>query len=242
MTSHTLASATSIRSMARAGGVLYLIIIALGVFQEMFVRSRLLVSGDATQSALNITSMELLWRQGIAAELLLLSSATALTVIFFVLLSPVNRPLAWLAVFFNLVSISVEAGASVNLVEALLPLGTPDYLAAFEPAQLHVLTRLATRSHAHGFGVALIFFGWFSLIAGILIYRSGYLPRVLGVFMGIAGVCYLTNSFALIIAPAIADRLFPAILLPAFVAELSLALWLLVKGVDVGRWSAPMDT
>jgi hypothetical protein len=224
------------RFLARIGGVLYLIIITMGLFQEMFVRSRLIVSGDAAETAANITSMELLWRLGIAAELVLLSSATALTLIFLVLLRPVSRDLVWLAVFFNLISISVEAAVSMNLLEALFPLGKAGYLQAFEPAQLHALTRLAIRSHAHGFGVALIFFGWATLIIGFLIYRSGYLPRTLGVLMGIAGICYLTNSFALVVAPAVAGRLFPAILLPAFVAEVSLALWLIVKGIDVERW------
>jgi len=69
-----------------------------------------------------------------------------------------------------------------------------------------------------------------------LILRSGYLPRALGVLMQIAGTCYLVNSFALILAPALASHLFPAILLPPFVAELSMATWLLVKGVDLTRW------
>lgn len=233
--------ATSIapRAMARIGGLLYLVIIAAGLFQEMFVRNRLIVPGDAAQTAANITSMELLWRLGIAAELVLLSAATALTLVFLVLLSPVSRHLAWLAAFFNLIAIAVEAAASVVLLEALFPLGKAAYLQAFEPAQLHALTRLATRSHAHGFGIALIFFGWCALVLGLLIYRSGFLPRTLGALMGVAGLCYLTHSFALIVAPAVADRLFPAILLPAFVAEVSLALWLLLKGVDVERWNEP---
>lgn len=202
----------------------------------MFVRNRLIAPGDAAQTAANITSMELLWRLGIAAELVLLSSAMALTLVLLVLLSPVSHRLAWLAAFFNLMAIAVEATASVDLLEALFPLGTAAYLQAFEPAQLHALTRLATRSHAHGFGIALIFFGWCALVLGFLIYRSGFLPRVLGGLMGVAGICYLINSFALIVAPAVAGRLFPAILLPAFVAELSLALWLLLKGVDTERW------
>lgn len=238
MTTDPQSTSVSPRSVARIGGGLYLIIIALGLFQEMFVRSRLIVPGDVAETAANITSMELLWRLGIAAELVLLSAATALTLVFVVLLSPVSRRLTWLAAFFNLVTIAVEAAASVDLVEALLPLGTAEYLRAFEPAQLHVLTRLATRSHSHGFGIALVFFGWFAVVVGFLIYRSGYLPRILGALMGVAGFCYLTNSFALIVAPAVAQRLFPAILLPALVAELSLALWLLVKGIDLDRWRA----
>jgi hypothetical protein len=76
------------------------------------------------------------------------------------------------------------------------------------------------------------------LVLGHLIIRSGYLPKVLGILMQIAGVCYLVNSFALLLSPALANLLFPAILGPAFIAELSLCLWLLVKGVNIPQWEA----
>ena len=81
-----------------------------------------------------------------------------------------------------------------------------------------------------------MFFGLECLVVGYLIIRSGYLPKALGVLMQIAGASYLVNSFALILAPTVASRLFPAILLPPFVAELSMALWLLLKGVDQVKW------
>ncbi len=223
------------RALARVGGLLYLIIIVIGLFGEMFVRGRI-VSGDAAATAANLRSMEPLWRFGIAAEFILLSCAIALTLIFFVLLRPVSRDVAYLAVFFNLVSIAVEAAAALNLVAALFPLGNAGYLKAFAPEQLYAMASLAVKAHGYGFGVALIFFGFECLILGYLIFKSGFLPKTIGVLMQIAGWCYLINSFALILAPALANRLFPAILLPAFVGEASLCLWLLVKGVDVERW------
>jgi uncharacterized protein DUF4386 len=224
------------RLLSRIGGVLYLIIIVLGLFEEVFVRGRIIVSGDATATAANIRSLESLWRVGIASEFVLLICATALTLIFFVLLRPVSRDLALLAAFFNLVSIAVEAAITLYLVEALFPLGNVEYLKAFEPRQLSALASLSIRSHAYGFGVSLIFFGCSCLVLGYLIFKSGYLPRVIGVLMQIAGVSYLTNSFALLLAPDLANRLFPAILLPAFVGEASLCLWLIVRGVNVEKW------
>jgi hypothetical protein len=229
-------TAAAARALARVGGLLYLLVIAAGLFQEVFVRNRLIAPGDAAQTAANIASHDLLWRLGVAAELVLLSAATGLTLVFLALLGRVSRHGAWLAAFFNLTAIAVEAGAATNLLETLFPLGEARYLQAFEPAQLHAMARLATRSHAHGFGVALVFFGWCAIVLGFLIYRSGFLPRLLGGLMVAAGTCYLVNSFALIVAPAVAARLFPAILLPAFVAELSLASWLLAKGIDAERW------
>jgi Domain of unknown function (DUF4386) len=224
------------RALARVGGLLYLIIIVIGLFGEAFVRGRIVVSGDAAATAANLRSMEPLWRFGIAAEFVLLSCAIALTLIFFILLRPVSRDIAYLAIFFNLVSIAVEAAAALNLVAALFPLGNAGYLSAFAPEQLYAMASLAVRAHGYGFGVALIFFGFECLVLGYLIFRSGYLPKTIGVLMQIAGWCYLINSFALILAPAFSNRLFPAILLPAFVGEASLCLWLLVKGVNVERW------
>jgi hypothetical protein len=234
MTARTIE--TSPQLYARIGGMLYLIIIVVGVFGEAFVRDRLIVSGDATATAANITSLESLWRFHIAAELFLLICAVALLPILFVLLKPVSRDLALLAAFFNLVSIGVEAATALYLLEALFPLGNAEYLKAFAPEQLYAMTSLALKSHSYGFGVSLIFFGCFCLVIGYLIFRSGYLPKAIGVLMQIAGLSYLTNSFALVLAPAAANRLFPAILLPPFVGEASLCLWLLVKGVNVEKW------
>ncbi len=227
---------TSPQLYARVGGVLYLIIIVLGIFGEAFVRDRIFVSGDAAATAANLRSLESLWRFGIATELFLLICAIALTLIFYVLLRPISKELALLAVFFNLVSLAVEAVAALDLVAALFPLGNAGYLKAFPPEQLYAMASLAIKSHSYGFGVALIFFGCTCLILGYLIFKSGFLPKALGVLMQIAGLSYLTDSFALILAPTFANRIFPAVLVPAFVGEASLCLWLLVKGVNVEKW------
>src|SRR5437016_11616720 len=227
---------TSPQLYARIGGMLYLIIIVLGLFGEAFVRNRIIISGDATATAANVRSMESLWRFGIASELFLLICAVGLTLIFYVLLRPVSRDLALLAAFFNLVSLAVEAATTLDLVAALFPLGNAAYLKAFAPEQLYAMAMLAIRSHSYGFGVALIFFGCFCLIIGYLISRSGYLPKAIGVLMQIAGLSYLTDSFTLLLAPNFASRIFPAILIPAFVGETSFCLWLLIKGVNVQRW------
>ena len=234
MTDHTVNSSPKL--CARIGGALYLIIIVIGLFGEAFVRDRLIVSGDAAATAANIMSHESLWRFHIAAELFLLICAVALLLILYALLRPVSRDLALLAVFINLVSIGIEAATTLYLLQALFPLGNAGYLKAFTREQLYAMASLSLKSHGYGFSVSLLFFGCFCLIVGYLIFRSGYLPKTIGVLMQIAGLSYLTNSFALILAPAFANRLFPAILLPAFVGEASLCLWLLVKGVNVPKW------
>lgn len=224
------------RFLARIGGVLYLIIIVIGALGEAVVRGSIVVSGDAAATAANLTSMEGLWRLGVAGEIVLLSCASALTLILYQLLRPVSRGLAQTAVFFNLVCIAIEGVAAVSLAAALQPLSSAAYLTAFTPEQLHALSMLSVRSHSTGFGVALIFFGVECIILGWLIYRSGYMPRVIGVLMQIAGLCYLVNSFAMLLSPWLSNLVFPLILMPALIAELSLALWLLLKGVRAEKW------
>jgi hypothetical protein len=228
--------AASPRVLARTGGLLYLIIIVGGIVGEVFVRGSLIVAGDATATAAKIMASESLWRVHIANELFMLICTTVLALILYLLLQPVSRVLALLAVLFNLVSIALEAGNELNLLATLRLLGDAAYLKVLDPAQLHALAYLPLLAYAYGFGVGLIFFGCECLVLGYLIFRSGYLPKGIGALMMIAGVCYLTNSFAMILAPALAHRLVPAILLPALVGEASFCLWLLVKGVNIERW------
>lgn len=223
------------RLVARVGGVLYLIVIVIGGLGEAVVRGRIVVPGNATATAANLRSMEWLWRLGVTGEIVLLMCATALALILYVLLRPVSRDLALLGAFFNLVSIAIEGVAAGALAAALLPM-TNAYVGAFTPEQLNVMAMLAVRSHSTGFGIALIFFAMECVILGYLIFRSGYMPRSIGVLMQIAGVCYAINSFAQLLSPQLSSRLFPAILLPSLIAELSLALWLLAKGVRAEKW------
>jgi hypothetical protein len=230
------------RLVARVGGVLYLIIIAIGGLGEAVVRGSIVVPGNAAATAANLASMEWLWRLGVAGEIVLLTCASALAVILYVLLRPVSRDLALMAVLFNLVCIAIEGVAAVSLAGALLPVTNVIYANAFTADQLSVMAMLSIRSHTTGFGIALIFFGVECVIIGYLISRSSYMPKAIGVLMEIAGACYVINSFALLLSPPLSSRLFPAILLPSLVAELSLALWLLVKGVKVEKWDPDVLT
>jgi hypothetical protein len=224
------------RVLARIGGVLYLIIIVGGIFGEAFIRNRIIASGDAAATAANIRSLESLWRFGIASEIFMLTCAVAMAWVFFILLRPVSRDLAWLATFFHLVSIALEAANELRLIQALFPLGDAGYLKAFEPEQLHAMVSLSLRSYAYGFNVGLIFFGWFCIIYGYLVFRSDYLPKALGVLLQVAGLSYLINSFALILAPGITRWLGYSLMAPVLVGEASLCLWLLAKGINLEKW------
>lgn len=221
---------------ARIGGIIYLIIILTGIFGEAFVRNRLVVSGDAAATAANIIASPSLWRMGIAVDLIMQLCDLPVMMILYVLLRPVNKNLALLTLLFNIIQTAVLVANKLSLLMPLFLLGNGAYLTEFNPQQLQSLSYLFIKLHGYGFGVGLIFFGVVCLLEGYLIYVSGFLPKTIGVLMQVAGVCYLINSFALILFPALADALFPFILLPCLLAELSLALWLVIKGVDEQRW------
>jgi hypothetical protein len=233
MTTRTIE--TSPQVYARIGGILYLMIIVVGALGEIFVRGTLIVSGNAASTASNIMASQSLWRMSIAGDIMVHVFDIPLMLALYVILKPVNKNLALLAVLFNLIQTAVLVANKFNLLMPLFLLGNADYLKSFEPNQLYTLIQLFVRLHEYGFGIGLIFFGFVCLIQGYLLFRSGYFPRTLGVLMAIAGLSYLTNSFTLILAPAYAATIFPILVL-ALVGELSLSLWLLVKGVRVEEW------
>src|SRR6202046_3003032 len=181
---------------ARLGGALYLTIIVLGAFAEGFVGNKLIVSGDAAATAANILASPELWRLSLAGDFIVVLCAVPLLWIEYLLLRPVSKHLVLLAVLFNLVSLAVEAISKLFLLVVMPTLGSADYLKAFDPQQLQILAHLALRSHDIAFNIALIFFGFTCLVNGYLIFRSGYLPKFVGMLMQLAGLSYLLACFA----------------------------------------------
>ena len=221
---------------ARLGGVMYLIIIVLGIFGEL-VRRRLVVANDAIATVGNIRAHELLWRTTVATELVSLVCVTVLMLTWLAILRPVGRDLTWVAVFFALTAHAVGAVSLLDTLAALFPLGDAPYLRAFSPDQLAALTRLVLREQGHAYGVGLLLSGCFFLIAGPLIFRSGYLPKTIGILYTIAGVGYVAHTFALVLAPSIADGVFNVVAPFILLGETSLSLYLLMKGVNVDGWN-----
>ena len=220
---------------ARIGGLAYLFIIIAGAFGELFIREKLFIPGNPAATANNIAASPMLWRVGITGDLLMHVCDLIVAIVYYKLLKPVNKDLALLAVLFGMIQTAVLVANKMNMVMPLM-LGNEVYLKAFTTEQLQAWSYLSVKAHDYGFGIGLIFFGFECLIDGYLIIRSGYLPKVLGVMIQIAGVCYLINSFALILSPSFANKLSMAILLPPFIGELSICLWLIFKGVNLVKW------
>jgi hypothetical protein len=227
---------TSPQIYARIGGILYLFIIVASLFTEVYVRGSLLVR-DPDVTANNILSSETLFRVGLAGEMLTCVCDIVLAMILYALLKLVNRNLALLAAFFRVTFVGIYGVAKLFEIAALVVLDRTDYLKAFEPQQLHALAHMSLRVHSYGYGASLLFFGCCCVLSGYLIQKSVYLPGILGVLLLIGGLGYVVFSFAQMLAPAFAERaLFPWLMLPGFIAELGLALWLVVKGVDLPKW------
>jgi hypothetical protein len=215
---------------------LYLFNILAGLFGEVFVRNNLVVAGDAAATAHKIMTSNLLFRSGIAGDLLMHVSDIPMILIFYVLLKPVSKDLSLLAALFNLVQTAVLVANKLTLVAVVVFLGNADYLKAFDARQLQALANACLILHEYGFSIGLVFFGFTCPIIGHLMFKSGYFPKTLGILQFVAGLCYLTHSFVLLLAPELAAKMFPIALLPAFIGELTTCLWLIVKGVNLSKW------
>lgn len=221
------------QTYAKAIGILFLLSMIGGGFGELWIPSQIIVSGDAAATANNITSRSTLFRLGFAMYLLEAVCDIVLSLVFYMLLRPVRKDLALLAAFFGLVSTSVFAVAEYFYLAAAIPLGTAEYLKVFSPEQRNTLAMLAIRMYTLGSGIFMLFYGIASILRGLLIFRSGFLPRFLGVLLGLAGVGFIARNLVLVMAPRYASPLF---LLPMFVAGVTMTFWFLVKGVDVVKW------
>jgi hypothetical protein len=222
-----------VQRYARIGGILALISVVAGGFGEAFVPSLLIVPADATATASNIIASNGLFRLGFASYLIEGLCDVTLTLVLYALLRPVHRDLALLAVFFRLVGTAGFAVAELFYFAASPIVGGAEYLKTFSPDQLDTLALLWLKMSGYGGGLFMMFYGAGSVLLGYLIYRSGYLPRVLGVLLAISGVGFITRTFVGVLAPAYAS---PILLMPAALAGLALTLWLLLRGVDLPKW------
>jgi hypothetical protein len=223
-----------IQRYAKTAGILLLLTIVAGFFGELYVPSKL-VSREAATTAANITAHELLFRSGFAAYLVEACCDIALSLIFYVLLKPVQKHLALLAAFFGLVSTALYGVAELFYFAALPILGGADYLKAFSPDQLNTLALLSLKLYALGGGLFMVTYGVAAVLRGYLIFQSGYLPRALGVLLALAGLGFISKNFTLVLAPAYASDV---LLLPMFLTVVALTAWLLIRGVDIQKWEA----
>jgi hypothetical protein len=230
-----IAGTTSPLICARWAGVLYLVIIASGIFAELFVRATLMVSGNAAATAANLANAPGLFRAGFLADSIMVLSDVALAVLLYVLLKPVSKLVALMAMCFRLAQTAVLALNLLNYHAAGMLLHGSGHVAALGTNQRDALAYFFLDLHSNGYDLGLLLFGIHCLLLGYLIFRAGYLPKLLGVLVSAAGFAYLIGSYTRFLFPDYVAAVSPVYLV-AIVSEVSLCLWLLVKGVDVHQW------
>ena len=220
------------RRLARITAVFYLLTIATGIFAQGFVSQRLVVSGDAAATAANILAHQSLFRWGFTGYMVEMACQIIFTVLFYELLKPASRRISLVAAFLGLAGCTIKAFARVFYLAPLYILGAAPYAAVFSREQLHALALLMLQVNDHGAAMALAFFGFYGILTGWLIFRSGFLPRFLGVWSIIAGVGWLSFLY-----PPLGYHLFLYVAAIGLLGAIALISWLLVAGVNEQHWN-----
>jgi hypothetical protein len=217
------------RSKARIAGLCYVLMFPTGGL-AMFVRGRLVVTGDAAATAANILAHEPMFRLAFAGDLLVVVIYVVFTALLYDLLKPVSRSVSLLAAFLSLMGCATQAFACLFELAPVVVLGREKYLGVFKVEQLQSLAYLSLKMFSHAYGISLVFFGFYNLVIGYLVFKSTFLPRTLGVLM--AASCLVGMTF---LWPPFATEYF-RYLLVLDLGEALLVLWLLVLGVNAKRW------
>ncbi len=220
------------RLKARMAGVFELLEALTSGFGQVIVPGMLVVAGNAKATAANILAHGLLFRLSILAALIGVACHIAWIFLFYELFKPVNRSLSLLAAFVGLVAIAIQACSSLFQVAPLIVMEAGQSFSAFNVDQLQALTLMSLRFSARAFNTYLAFFGIWCVLMGYLIFRSTFMPRIIGVLEAFAGLCWLTFLW-----PPLGRYLSPYNQVLSAPGELSLMLWLLVMGVNSQRWN-----
>jgi hypothetical protein len=217
------------RNPGRFAGLLYVLTGIPSFFAIEYVPSKLIVHGNATATASNIAASETLFRIGIAAQLIGQAGFIFVALALYHLLKGVNRRHASLMVTLVVVGIPVGFLNELNSIAALVLVRGADFLSIFEKSQRDALAMLFLNLHSEGIGVAEIFWGLWLFPLALLVYRSRFLPRFLGVWLVIDGFAYVILSLTGILSPQYYDKV-STYSQPAFFGEVALMLWLAIRG------------
>jgi hypothetical protein len=220
---------SSTTNPGRFAGLLYVLTSIAGFFAMGYVPSKVLVHGNATATASNIAAHEMLFRLGIAGQLIGMAGFIFLALALYDLFKGVNRRHASLMVTLIVVSIPIAFLNEVNSIAALVLVRGADFLSIFDKAQREALAMLFLNLHAHGFDVVEMFWGLWLFPLGLLVYRSRFLPRFLGVWLIFAGVAWVILSLTGILLPEYQQKV-DRYSQPAIIGEIAFMLWLLIKG------------
>jgi hypothetical protein len=219
----------SLRQAAVVAGIGLLIITILAPFADFFVRQSLIVPGDAAATANKIMASESLFRIAISSYLIVAILDVVVAWALYVLLKPVNKSLSLLAAWLRVVYAAILGITLLNLVIALRLLDGADFMRVFETDQLYAQAMLFLNAFSDGWEMGLAIFGIHLLVLGYLAFKSGYIPKILGVLLIIASIGYLLDSFGRLLFP----NYDVTIAVFTFFGEVLLIFWLLFKGAKI---------
>ena len=223
----TINMINSPKQTARLAGWLYFLLIPFGYFGVLYVSSVLVVPGDMATTISNIAASEGMYRLSMASALIMNIVSVLLVLVLYKLLKPVDKNMAGLMLVFLLLGAGIAMLNELNHFVALVFSNT-GALTAFTPEQSQYFVGLFLDMYEFGSYIAAIFWGLWLLPLGYLIYKSNFLPKILGVLLVIAGVGYVVDSFMLFLAPQLGITITDF----TFIGEITITLWLLIKGID----------
>lgn len=217
------------KNPGRFAGLVYVISSVLAVFALVYLPNKLIVQGNATATAHNLVASEMLFRLGIMAELVSQALFIFVVLALYHLLKGVNQRRALLMLILILVAIPIAFLNELNAIAALVLVRGADFLSVFEKSQRDALAMLFLNLHGYGFDVAEIFWGLWLFPLGLLVYRSGFIPRILGILLLLNGFTYPVNSFTALLVPQY-GQMVSRWMTPFQFGELVFMFWLLLLG------------
>ncbi|MGO1001265.1 DUF4386 domain-containing protein [Lysobacter sp. CA196] len=219
------------KRLARAAGALYLVVVLSGIFSLAYVPSQLFVRGDASSTVGNIVAALPLFRFGIAAGLVCYTAFLLLPFVLYRLLSPVHRNAAVLMVVLAVVSVPISFVNLFHKLDVLSLLSGADHLRAFTTEQLQAQVMLSLAGYSNGILVCKLLWGLWLLPFGYLVFKSGFLPKILGILLMMGCFGYSIDVFARLLIPGFTETAFAGVVsLPASLGEIGTCLWLLIMG------------
>jgi Domain of unknown function (DUF4386) len=225
---------------SRLAGFLYLVVVVTGLFSLAYVPSQIPLSGDPRAAVNNIMASESLFRLGIAGFMIMQVAFLLLPLVLFRLLRPVGEAMATCMVALAVVSVAIGLVSSSSRLDALSLLTDARYAAMFTPQQLQAEVMLAVGEYRSGIFITKLFWGLWLLPFGYLVFRSGFLPKILGILLMLGCVGYVVEVFGELLVPGYAESLVSRFAgnKPAAVGEIGTCLWLLVIGARRPRSTA----
>ena len=219
------------RTIGRIAGACQLLEAVTATFGQVIILGRMIVVGNAAATAANLLSHERLVWVGFASSVLAAVLHIAWALLMFDLLKPVNRRLSQFALLVMLMGCVMQAVAALLYIAPLLVLQGGSSLSAFTTGQVQSLAATFLKLNAYAFEIQTVYFGLWCMLTGFLIFKSTFLPKILGILLTIAGL-----GWTLYLSPPFAVSIFPIIAALSAIGEIPLELWLIVKSVNEQRW------